>query len=56
MKNMKDMKREFPSVDGMKSIYQAQLLTYMRLSDIKLGFLINSDLKRLADGPKSYVL
>jgi GxxExxY protein len=33
---------ELKSVEKMNPIYEAQLLTYLRLSNIRLGFLINS--------------
>ena len=37
-------------------IHEAQLLTYMKLAEIKEGFLINFNVKRLKDGIKRYVL
>ena len=47
---------ELKSVEEIKGIHQAQLLTYMRLSRIKQGFLINFNVERLVDGLKSFVL
>lgn len=47
---------ELKSVDGLKAIHQAQLLTYMKQMDIEQGFLINFNVKLLKDGLKSFVL
>jgi len=47
---------EFKSVDELKGIHEAQLLTYMKLAGIKQGFLINFNVRRLKEGLKSFVL
>ena len=47
---------ELKCVDFLKEIHQAQLLTYMKLADIKQGFLINWNVRRLVDGLESFVL
>jgi GxxExxY protein len=47
---------ELKSVEEIKGIHQAQLLTYLRLSGIKQGFLINFNVERLVDGLRSFVL
>ena len=47
---------ELKSVDELKGIHEAQLLTYMKLSGIKQGFLINFNVRRLKQGLKSFVL
>ena len=47
---------ELKSVEEIKGIHEAQLLTYMKLAGIKQGFLINFNVKRLVDGLKSFVL
>ena len=47
---------ELKSVDAIKGIHEAQLLTYMKLAGIKQGFLINFNVRRLKDGLKSFVL
>ena len=47
---------ELKCVDYLKEIHQAQLLTYMKLADIKQGFLINWNLRRLVEGLESFVL
>jgi GxxExxY protein len=47
---------EFKSVEAMKPIYEAQLLTYLKLTGIRLGFLINFNVVHLKDGIKRMVL
>ena len=47
---------ELKSVDEMKGIHQAQLLTYMKLSGVKIGLLINFNVTILKDGIKRFVL
>jgi GxxExxY protein len=47
---------ELKSVEQLKGIHEAQLLTYMKLADIKQGFLINFNVKLLKQGLKSFVL
>lgn len=47
---------ELKSVDEIKGIHEAQLLTYMKLSGIKQGFLINFNVCRLKQGLKSFIL
>ncbi len=44
------------SVDELKGIHEAQLLTYMKLANIRQGFLINFNVKRLKEGLKSFIL
>lgn len=41
---------ELKSVEKLAPVYYAQLLTYLRLSDKKLGLLINFNEKLLRDG------
>ena len=47
---------ELKSVEQVKGIHQAQLLTYMKLADIKTGLLINFNVNRLKEGIKRFVL
>jgi len=47
---------ELKSVEQLKGIHEAQLLTYMKLAKIKQGFLINFNVKLLKQGLKSFVL
>ena len=41
---------EFKSVETMHPIYNAQLITYLKLTGIRLGFLINFNVVHLKDG------
>ena len=47
---------ELKSVEEIKGIHQAQLLTYMKLASIGTGLLINFNVKQLKDGIKRFVL
>ena len=47
---------ELKSVEELKGIHEAQLITYMKLADIKQGFLINFNVRQLKQGIKSFVL
>ena len=47
---------ELKSVDRLLPIHEAQLLTYMKLSRIPTGLLINFDVRLLPDGLKRMVL
>ncbi len=46
---------ELKAVEELQGIHEAQLLTYMKLSDIDEGFLINFNVKKLKQGLKSFV-
>jgi GxxExxY protein len=46
---------ELKSVETMNPVYEAQIMTYLRLSNVRLGFLINFNVKRLKDGIKRFV-
>jgi len=41
---------ELKAVDEIRGIHKAQLLTYMKLSKLDTGLLINFNVKRLKDG------
>ena len=43
---------ELKSVDELRGIHMAQLLTYMKVSGIETGLLINFNVERLVDGVK----
>lgn len=43
---------ELKAVDELKGIHTAQLLTYLKLSKIRTGLLINFNVERLVDGIK----
>ena len=47
---------ELKSVEKMNPVYEAQLLTYLRLSKVRLGFLINFNVPHLKDGIKRIVV
>ena len=47
---------ELKSVEKMNAVFDAQLLTYLRLSGIRLGFLINFNVPHLKDGIKRIVV
>ena len=47
---------ELKSVETLKGIHEAQLLTYMKLSGINQGFLINFNVQLLKQGLKSFIL
>jgi GxxExxY protein len=47
---------ELKSVEKMNPVYEAQLLTYLRLSEVRLGFLINFYVPHLKDGIKRMVV
>lgn len=47
---------ELKSVEMLHPIHAAQLLTYLKLSRITCGLLINFNVKSLKDGIKRYVI
>ena len=47
---------ELFSVEKMNPLYQKQLLTYLRLSRLRLGFQINFNVPYLKDGIKRFVV
>jgi GxxExxY protein len=46
---------QLKSVDMMNPVYEAQLLTYLKLTGIRLGYLINFNVPHLRDGFKRMV-
>jgi len=46
---------EVKAVDGLNDVHLAQILTYLKLSDCKLGFLINFNVKRIKEGIRRVV-
>jgi GxxExxY protein len=46
---------EIKSVDGFSDIHLAQILTYLKLSDLKLGLLLNFNVPKMTDGLKRVV-
>ena len=47
---------EVKSIDALASIHTARLLTYLRFSGLRLGYLINFNTVRLKDGFRRLVL
>jgi GxxExxY protein len=47
---------EIKAVETMNPVYEAQLLTYLRLTGVRLGFLINFTVSHLKDGIKRMVV
>ena len=47
---------EIKSIDALASIHVAQVLTYLRFSGVRLGYLINFNTLRLKDGFRRLVL
>ncbi len=46
---------ELKSVEALLPIHDAQLINYLRLSDKRLGFLVNFNVPRIKDGLKRRV-
>ncbi len=51
-----DLIVEIKIVETLLPIHQAQVLTYMRLSKVSLGLLINFNVTKLQNGTKRFVL
>lgn len=47
---------ELKAVDAILPVHQAQILTYMKLSGLRLGLLINFHHPRLIDGLQRFIL
>ncbi len=47
---------EIKSVDALNPVHFAQLLTYMKLSGCRIGFLINFNVQSLKNGIKRVIL
>ena len=46
---------EVKSVESLTDVHLAQLLTYLRLSDCRLGLLINFNVKLLKEGVRRVI-
>ncbi len=46
---------EIKSTDHMIPVFEAQLISYLKLSNKRLGFLINFNVPRLVDGFRRFV-
>ena len=47
---------ELKSVDGIAPIHQAQVMTYLKLSGLKLGLLLNFNVKDMKNGIKRIIM
>ena len=47
---------EIKSVDSINPVHMAQLMTYLKLSGCRIGFLINFNVQSLKDGIKRIIL
>ena len=47
---------ELKAVETLTNVHVAQLMTYMKLAEVKQGFLLNFNVKLMKNGIKSYVL
>ncbi len=47
---------EIKSVDGLHPVHEAQILTYLKFAEKKIGLLINFNVKLLKQGLKRYIL
>jgi GxxExxY protein len=47
---------EIKSVEAIAEIHKAQLMTYMKLANIKIGLLINFNVSRLKDGIVRWII
>jgi GxxExxY protein len=47
---------EIKAIDALASIHTAQVLTYLKFSDLRLGYLVNFNVSRLKDGLRRIVL
>jgi GxxExxY protein len=47
---------ELKTLDAFTDVHFAQILTYLRFADKKVGLLINFNVKRLRDGIKRFVI
>jgi GxxExxY protein len=47
---------EIKTVESLNKLHEAQMLSYLRLSKVKVGLLINFNVKKLKDGIRRYIL
>ncbi|MCP1385002.1 GxxExxY protein [Runella salmonicolor] len=47
---------ELKSVEALNDVHTSQVLTYMRLGEFKIGYLMNFNVSSLRNGIKRYVL
>jgi GxxExxY protein len=44
------------SVERMIPVYQAQILSYLKLARLRLGFIVNFNVPRIREGIRRYAL
>ncbi len=47
---------EIKSIDALNPVHFAQLMTYLKLSECRIGFLINFNVQSLKDGIKRIII
>lgn len=47
---------EVKSVERMIPVYQAQILSYMKLAHLRLGFIVNFNVPQIKEGIRRYAL
>jgi GxxExxY protein len=47
---------EIKSVAAILPVHEAQLHTYLRMSGLRIGLILNFNARRLADGIRRYVV
>ena len=47
---------EIKSIDGILPVHEAQILTYMKFAEIRVGLLINFNVTKLTNGLRRFVL
>lgn len=47
---------EIKAVDEMNSVWDAQILSHLKLTNKRLGFLINFNVSLIKDGIKRFIL
>ena len=46
---------ELKTVEALNEVHQAQILTYMKLGEYPLGFLLNFNVKMMRDGMRRFI-
>lgn len=46
---------ELKAIEGLLPVHEAQIISYLKLADKKLGFLINFNVPLLKNGFRRYV-
>ena len=47
---------EIKAIDALASIHTAQVLTYLRFANLRLGYIVNFNVSRLKDGLRRLIL